>query len=186
MTRSELHVASLCALLLLLQAGRPAARRTLCAPQLSGPAAHDPPGPRPRCVTEAQLRSREDRFLKKYAATELSAQTSNRTCAQVLEEMRKEPQRFKEKSSRSLSPWEYSVHRDADRVPAEISMARCLCDGCIINLREVPSYNSVLVLAQTTVLRRKPCPSDPNKFVVWKELMAVPVGCTCVRPNYSQ
>ncbi|XP_027871784.1 interleukin-17C-like [Xiphophorus couchianus] len=186
MTRSGLHIASLCALLLLLQAGRTAARRTPCAPQLSGPAARDPPGPRPRCVTEAQLRSREDRFLKKYAATELSTQSSNRTCAQVLEEMRKEPQRFKEKSRRSLSPWEYSVHRDADRVPAEISMARCLCDGCIINLREVSSYNSVLVCAQTTVLRRKPCPSDPNKFVVWKELMAVPVGCTCVRPNYSQ
>uniref|UniRef100_A0A3B5L0W2 Interleukin 17c n=1 Tax=Xiphophorus couchianus TaxID=32473 RepID=A0A3B5L0W2_9TELE len=77
-----------------------------------------------------------------------------------------------------------SVHRDADRVPAEISMARCLCDGCIINLREVSSYNSVLVCAQTTVLRRKPCPSDPNKFVVWKELMAVPVGCTCKKFFY--
>ncbi|KAM4743625.1 interleukin-17C [Anableps anableps] len=185
MTRVNLHTVSLCALLLLLT-GRASARRFPCAPHLSAVSDGDPPDPlRSKCITEEQLRSREGKFLKKYPVTELSTWNSNTTCAQVLEEMRKEPQRYKEMSQRSLSPWEYSVHRDDDRVPAEISVARCLCEGCIINLHEDPSYNSVTVCAQMTVLRRKPCPGNPNKYVARMELITVPVACTCLRPSYS-
>uniref|UniRef100_A0A3Q2UBS6 Interleukin-17C n=1 Tax=Fundulus heteroclitus TaxID=8078 RepID=A0A3Q2UBS6_FUNHE len=146
-----------------------------------------PPDPRRSdCVTEEQLRSREDRFVRRSKVYSVNAQSGNRTCAQVVEEMRKDPRRFTEQSRRSLSPWEYKVDRDVERIPPEISMAQCLCEGCIINLREDHSYNSVMVKTQMTVLKRKPCPGDPKKYVVKKEIISVPVACTCVKPSYSQ
>ncbi|MEQ2248516.1 hypothetical protein ILYODFUR_019858 [Ilyodon furcidens] len=185
MTRISLHLVSLCLLLLLLT-GRTAASRSLCAQNLRSLADRYPPEPHgPKCITEEQLHSRENRILKKYQVTDMSAQNSSRTCAQVLEEMRKGPPRYQEKSRRSLSPWEYSVDQDDERIPSQISVARCLCEGCIINLREDPSYNSVKVCAQMMVLRRKPCPNDAKKYVVKKELITVPVACTCVKPSYS-
>ncbi|XP_012710165.2 interleukin-17B [Fundulus heteroclitus] len=181
MARLRLHMVSLCALLLLLAA------RVLCAVNASSRADRQPPDPhRSDCFTEEQLRSREDMFVRRSNVYSVNAQSGNRTCAQVVEEMRKDPRRFTEQSRRSLSPWEYKVDRDVERIPPEISMAQCLCEGCIINLREDHSYNSVMVKTQMTVLKRKPCPGDPKKYVVKKEIISVPVACTCVKPSYSQ
>ncbi|MEQ2179151.1 hypothetical protein GOODEAATRI_021673, partial [Goodea atripinnis] len=107
-------------LLLLLLTGRTAARRSLCAQNLRSLADRYPPEPHgPKCITEEQLHSRENRILKKYQVTDMSAQNSSRTCAQVLEEMRKGPHRYQEKSRRSLSPWEYRWVRSMDCLSME-------------------------------------------------------------------
>ncbi|XP_072235968.1 interleukin-17C-like [Leuresthes tenuis] len=109
-----------------------------------------------------------------------------RNCEHQVEKMLKDPQRRQDKSPRSLSPWEYCIHRDVNRVPHEISVAMCLCQGCVINQDEDASYNSVPVCGQMMVLWRMQCPHDPNKYVVKKEVISIPVACTCVKPVYSK
>ncbi|XP_042260624.1 interleukin-17C-like [Thunnus maccoyii] len=101
---------------------------------------------------------------------------STRTCEQVAKEM------HGEQNNRALSPWEYSIDRDDSRFPHEIAVAKCLCKGCIINRRENHSYNSVPVRAPLTVLMKTPCPSDPDKYVLRKNVIVIYVACTCVSP----
>ncbi|KAI3377279.1 hypothetical protein L3Q82_008489 [Scortum barcoo] len=75
--------------------------------------------------------------------------------------------------------------RDDSRIPHEISVAECLCSGCIVNQREESTYNSVPVFAQRMVLKKSRCPDNPNKYVVRRDVIKVPVACTCVVPKQA-
>lgn len=77
------------------------------------------------------------------------------------------------------------MKRDNARVPAEISEATCICNGCIINRMEDHSYNSKTVVTRMMVMKKKQCANDPKKYTVEKEFIEVAVGCICVRPEYS-
>ncbi|XP_074514587.1 interleukin-17C-like [Sebastes fasciatus] len=91
----------------------------------------------------------------------------------------------RELNNRSLSPWNYTFDREVDRSPYEIPFAKCLHLGCIINQREVMDYNSVPVFASLMVMRKTPCKRDPNKYKAKKDVINVPVACTCVVPKYA-
>ncbi|AWP01004.1 Interleukin 17 D [Scophthalmus maximus] len=79
----------------------------------------------------------------------------------------------------------FRTNRDPDRFPPYIVFAECLCRGCVIDRREDLSYNSVPVMVLLTVLRRTRCPGEQNKDLVQKEVISVPVACTCVLPESS-
>lgn len=72
------------------------------------------------------------------------------------------------------------------RFPQEIAVAKCLCQGCIINQHEDLNYNSVPVFAPLKVLRKTRCQDDPSKYVVTKAFIKVPVACTCAVPKYAE
>ncbi|XP_061669388.1 interleukin-17C-like, partial [Syngnathoides biaculeatus] len=94
-------------------------------------------------------------------------------------------QKAGQRDSNSKSSESYSeLHRDDHRFPCEIVIAECLCQGCIINQREKLSYKSVPVFAPLLVLRKVQCPVDPNKYILKKDLIKIPVACTCVVPKY--
>ncbi|KAM4592583.1 uncharacterized protein PAE49_023172 [Odontesthes bonariensis] len=198
MTRVSLQTVCLCALLLLTE--RAAARQSQCrgADYVRGGAhgIHVADGEQ-ECVNEKQLQRREDRLLRRYRGRAVAPQVqATRTCDQVMqdarnceravEKMLKDPQKRHDKSLRSLSPWEFCIHRDDNRVPHEISVAMCLCQGCIIDRHEDASYNSVPVCGQMMVQWRTQCKNDTNKYVVKREVISIPVACTCVRPVYSE
>ncbi|XP_017296170.1 interleukin-17C-like [Kryptolebias marmoratus] len=173
MVRIPLHMVSLCGLLLVLSGSR------------GGPA-------RCRCRDETQADKHWKRLLKQYredvrlAGTSRcheSAQSRSRTCDQVIKEMIKDPWTHQD-NQRSASPWEYLLDQNEERFPPQISVARCLCEGCIIHRQENRNYNSVPVCAQMMVLWKKTCSHDPKKYVITKEFISVPVACTCVRPKY--
>nr|XP_020441285.1 interleukin-17C-like isoform X2 [Monopterus albus] len=133
----------------------------------------------PRCVTADELNHRINHFRRNQVpriVSEIPVQDT-RTCAQVDNN---------DKSHRSLSPWKYSLDRDVNRFPEVIALAECLCQGCIIDQYEDLTYNSVLVFSHLMVLRKTLCPHDPNKYVVKKDLMKVPVACTCVVPKSNR
>ncbi|KAK9542270.1 hypothetical protein VZT92_000145 [Zoarces viviparus] len=146
--------------------------------QISSPAAA---GRSSRCVGVDQVKNTADRFQRRHwgRLSFLQSTQDTRTCAQTVAEMRGDL------SNRSLSPWKYSLNKEDNRIPYKISFAECLCDGCIINQREDMRYNSVPVFASLMVMRKTPCPRDPNKFVVSKDVIKVPVGCTCAVPKYT-
>ncbi|XP_071345763.1 interleukin-17C-like isoform X2 [Trachinotus anak] len=135
----------------------------------------------PRCVGEAELRSRSGVFLRRqWDRRGPSARLppgDTRTCEQTARETRGDL------SARSLAPWKYSLNRDVDRFPHEIAFAECLCQGCIINHHEDLSYNSVPVFAQMMVMKKSRCPSNQNKYRLKKDFIRVPVACTCAVPR---
>ncbi|XP_041849970.1 interleukin-17C-like [Melanotaenia boesemani] len=108
---------------------------------------------------------------------------SRDTCEQAVDDVLKGEKN--ETNLRSLSPWEYCIDRDVGRFPTDISIARCLCQGCVTDQSNNMDYNSVPVCGQMMVLWRKKCPQNPDKYVVRKYFISVPVGCTCVRPGYT-
>lgn len=76
-----------------------------------------------------------------------------------------------------------SINQEDDRIPSTISFAECLCRGCIINQQENLSFNSVLVFAPMIVMRKTKCDDDPQKYVLKKKSLRVPVACTCAVPK---
>ncbi|KAG8001152.1 Interleukin-17C [Nibea albiflora] len=134
-----------------------------------------------RCMSEDELKSRTDKFVGKYGnkVDDFRPDDTSKTCKEAALEMRGEANR------RSLSPWRYRLDRKDDRFPRDIYMAECLCQGCINEQQEDMSYNSVPVHAALTVLTKITCPHDSNKYKLKKEIIKVPVACTCVVPrNY--
>ncbi|GLD55727.1 interleukin-17C-like protein [Lates japonicus] len=138
-----------------------------------------------RCISEDQLNNRTDKYRKTYwdqliiSKIKVPLQDTS-TCQQTAKEIRQEV------NMRSLSPWKYSLDRDDDRFPREIAVAKCLCEGCIINQKEDMSYNSKEVFAQVMVMKKAQCKEDPKKYVVNKEFIKIPVACTCVVPSYTK
>ncbi|XP_051234429.1 interleukin-17C [Dicentrarchus labrax] len=138
---------------------------------------------RSTCVSKEQFDSRAEAFLRAYRNTaelKVSAEPEPRTCEQTVEELQGDL------NKRSLSPWRYSLNRSDDRVPHEIAFAECVCQGCIIDQREDLTYNSVPMLAPLMVLKRSPCPTDRDKYLLKREVIDIPVGCTCALPRYSE
>ncbi|XP_076594863.1 interleukin-17C-like [Chaetodon auriga] len=138
-----------------------------------------------RCMSEDEMNNRVDKFQRRYWDKLLVHKNQQplrdaRTCAQTAAEMHGDI------CNRSVSPWRYSLDKEVDRIPLEIAVAECLCQGCIINLREELSYNSVPVFAQLMVLRRYKCQRDPGKYVLKRDFIKVAVACTCVVPNYAK
>ncbi|XP_047437027.1 uncharacterized protein LOC125005614 isoform X1 [Mugil cephalus] len=130
-----------------------------------------------RCVDSDNWQRREKAWqLIKNQTSGNATPDAKRTCDQAAREMSEDP------SDRALSPWRLRTDRDDTRFPPEIYVAECLCQGCIIGQRENLSYNSVKVHASLLVLRKSQCPRDPSKYKLTKELIKVPVACTCVRP----
>lgn len=83
----------------------------------------------------------------------------------------------------SLSPPRLD-HND-NRRPRNIFMAKCLCQGCIIDQRESYNYNSVEVTIKMKVLYIHPCTTHPGKHMVIHQLLPVSVACTCALPKYA-
>ncbi|XP_035508235.1 interleukin-25-like [Morone saxatilis] len=137
---------------------------------------------RSTCVSKEQFDSRADAFLRSYRRTGLkdSAEPEPRTCKQAVEELQGDL------NKRALSPWRYSLNRSDDRVPHKIAFAECVCQGCIIDQREDLTYNSVQVFAPLMVLIRSPCPTEDNKYLLKKEVIEIPVSCTCALPRYIE
>ncbi|XP_026175705.1 interleukin-17C-like [Mastacembelus armatus] len=136
-----------------------------------------------RCVSVDELNSRASRFQRNYwdrLGLSGNPLPASRTCAQTAETM------LGDLSERALSPWTYRLDQDDNRFPREISFAKCLCQGCIINQRENLSYNSVPIFAHLMILTKTLCPDDPNKYLVKKEKKIVPVACTCAVPNMTK
>ncbi|XP_070687628.1 interleukin-17C-like [Pempheris klunzingeri] len=131
-----------------------------------------------RCISKAQFHRLDRRYQARLRAT--GGQQGTRTCAQAAGEMRGEAQH------RSLAPWTYRIDVDDDRLPSKIAFAECLCSGCIINRHESMSYNSVLVFGPLLVRRKTECLDEPGKYAAKKELIQVPVGCTCVVPKQTK
>ncbi|XP_053257894.1 interleukin-17C [Podarcis raffonei] len=90
---------------------------------------------------------------------------------------------------RSISPWTYRIDEDEDRYPRKLSIAECLCKGCIDvkTGQEVTSLNSVPVFQNMMVLRRKPCQHNDEAagFTFEVKYIDVSVACACVLPRYS-
>ncbi|XP_028258187.1 interleukin-17C-like isoform X2 [Parambassis ranga] len=133
-----------------------------------------------RCYGPEQLRKRVDRFRTYWATVNVTSPLGDTdTCEKVAEKMQENL------SGRALSPWGLRLDRDVDRFPQDIAVARCLCRGCIVDQRENWSYNSVAVFAPLMVLKKSPCPQDPNKFELRKKFIDVQVACTCAVPRYT-
>ncbi|XP_055986613.1 interleukin-17F [Sorex fumeus] len=86
--------------------------------------------------------------------------------------------------NRSISPWDYNVTWDPNRLPSSIAEARCRHLGCLnAEGQEDSSMNSVPIQQEFLVLRRdsKGCSRSFQLERVW-----VTVGCTCVTPIVHQ
>ncbi|CAI5646427.1 interleukin-17F isoform X2 [Oreochromis niloticus] len=134
-----------------------------------------------RCLSAEVVEARERKF---NASQKLNLQPDARehqnrtTCEQAAQQMH-------ELNGRALSPWRYYIDRNDSRQPRDISFAKCLCKGCIIDGHEVNDYNSVEVWAPMLVLIKTEC-KDANTYRVQKMRIEVPVGCTCVRPKITK
>ncbi|XP_034019535.1 interleukin-17C-like [Thalassophryne amazonica] len=135
-------------------------------------------GSRP-CVSAHAADRRATRLLRYW--DKLRALTVHRnhssTCVQTGAQLH---------SERSLSPWRYSIDVDVNRIPCEIAVANCICQGCIINQREDLSYNSVPVVVPLMVFRKAVCPTDPQRYRISREVITVAVACTCVTPRSNK
>lgn len=80
----------------------------------------------------------------------------------------------------------FSLDHNDSRFPHEITFAKCLCGGCIIRQLEDYTYNSVLLYSKLMVLKKTRCQHDPNKYVVIKQFIDIPVACTCVLPKSTE
>ncbi|XP_029001293.1 interleukin-17C-like [Betta splendens] len=137
-------------------------------------------GGKRRCINSSQLDRRVRQYYEYWNATSISKVLAQdaRTCAQAATDMQGNVER------RSLSPWKHYIDHDVNRIPPKISFAKCLCRGCILRKKEQNDYNSVTVFSELMVLKKTPCPSDPQQYVVRKGYIQVPVACTCVVPKY--
>lgn len=63
-------------------------------------------------------------------------------------------------------------------------MAKCLCEGCIIDGEVSYNYNSVEVNKRMKVMYISKCTDDPSKHVIALKIVDVAVGCICVVPKY--
>ncbi|XP_059209572.1 interleukin-17C-like [Centropristis striata] len=133
-----------------------------------------------RCVNQTALNIPAGRFLSHYWPASAPPMLQPDTCAKAAKEMRGEERK------RSLSPWIYRINQDDNRFPRKIFFAECLCDGCIINQQESFAYNSVQVFAQRTVLRKFPCHPGSDKYRLKKEIINIPVACTCIVPKENE
>ncbi|XP_036951948.1 interleukin-17C-like isoform X2 [Acanthopagrus latus] len=134
----------------------------------------------PKCVTEDGLNKLVEEFQTKYLDKKVSVhQPDNRTCKQAAEEMQGA------ENNRSVSPWRYRLNEDVNRIPPTIPFAECICEGCIIDKQENMSYNSRAVHAWLRI-HWKTGKCSNNKYKVKKDFIKVPVGCTCVVPNYTK
>ncbi|KAK2853631.1 hypothetical protein Q5P01_006292 [Channa striata] len=157
-----------------------------------------------RCLSDTEVKARTEGFLQRYWDTLRNftllrpPPPERRTCAQLAKDVHGNV------NGRSLSPWKYertakicggdlrsasgSAHRlnqDDTRFPHEISFAKCLCEGCIINGHEDLTYNSVLVYVKFVVMKKTVCQHDQKKYRIKKNVISVPVACTCVVPKYA-
>uniref|UniRef100_A0A3B5AJ11 Interleukin-17C-like n=1 Tax=Stegastes partitus TaxID=144197 RepID=A0A3B5AJ11_9TELE len=131
-----------------------------------------------RCLNATELQRSQQRLERtSWTFPHVTTPQHAPTCAQVAEMLPKDT------AGRSLSPWSYRLDRDDNRFPHEIPVAKCLCEGCIINQREDVNYNSKPVFVWRNVLRKEPCPGDPTRVQVSKEKFKVAVACTCVWPE---
>ncbi|XP_041645573.1 interleukin-25-like [Cheilinus undulatus] len=131
------------------------------------------------CLTKEAFKDLSDKKEKLYAG-QPSVPTEpwpRVTCKEAAGQM------HGQRNNRALSPWTYRPNQDLSRIPSVIPFAYCLCDGCIIHGEEDHNYNSVMVNASLLVHRKTRCGN--GKFRLTKELIPVPVACTCVVPNYS-
>ncbi|XP_062403454.1 interleukin-17C [Sardina pilchardus] len=85
-------------------------------------------------------------------------------------------------SNRSLSPWRYRTDVDETRYPEHISVAECLCAGCIIDGKENRDYISHPVFQTMMVVRKKEC-AVKGQYSFKTEMIQVPVACTCLIPR---
>lgn len=74
-----------------------------------------------------------------------------------------------------------------DHFPPSYIGARCLCHGCIRisqsgEVLQDPSFNSAAVKQSRPFLKKTRCTDEPG-YRLEHVSVAVPVGCTCVRPN---
>ncbi|XP_072135317.1 interleukin-17C-like [Mobula birostris] len=88
-------------------------------------------------------------------------------------------------SHRSISPWEYRINYDENRVPSKLAFAECLCEGCIDaeSGEETLALNSVLLKQSMLVLQRQACVGHDDRYSFELKYIEVPVGCTCVLPR---
>ena len=77
----------------------------------------------------------------------------------------------------------FRIHKEENRIPQEIAIAECLCQGCIINQREERMYNSVPVFGKLRILMKTTCPTDPQRYMIEESTVKIPVACTCVVPR---
>uniref|UniRef100_UPI0037E9415D interleukin-17C-like n=1 Tax=Semicossyphus pulcher TaxID=241346 RepID=UPI0037E9415D len=134
-----------------------------------------------RCLSQDEVNQRvKTSPWEKLNYQNLLKETNLSSCADAAKQMRGEHRK------RALSPWTYSLNEDQDRIPRQIAFAQCLCDGCIINQEVNLSYNSVQVKTWLVVLRKTRCEDETDKYKLKKELIMVPVGCTCVLPNFKK
>ncbi|XP_030269437.1 interleukin-17C-like isoform X2 [Sparus aurata] len=137
----------------------------------------------PRCISKQELKDLADRSQTKYwNKWNVSVRLpDSRSCMQAAQEMRGAG------NNRCVSPWRYRVEQEDDRIPRDIAFAECICKGCIIDGQQNQSYNSKLVFAWMKILKKTTgkC-QDSIKYMVKKEFIKVPVGCTCVVPNYMK
>ncbi|XP_030269047.1 interleukin-17C-like isoform X1 [Sparus aurata] len=134
----------------------------------------------PKCITEDGLNKLIEEFQTRYLDKKVSVNVPDtRTCMQAAEEMQGA------ENNRSVSPWRYRLDEDVNRIPSKIAFAECICQGCIIDKRENMSYNSRSVDAWLRIYRKTGKCSE-NKYKVRKDFIKVPVGCTCVVPNYTK
>ncbi|TKS70437.1 Interleukin-17C [Collichthys lucidus] len=130
------------------------------------------------CMSEDDLRIRGETFEAKYKdkTRDLGQKDTRDTCEQAAKDT------SGGLNTRSSSPWR--LNREDDRFPRDIFFAECLCEGCIIDGHEIHlDYNSVRVNASLMVLRKISCPGYHDKYKVRKEIISVPVACTCVTPK---
>nr|AUG89996.1 interleukin-17C2 [Larimichthys crocea] len=132
------------------------------------------------CMSEDDLRIRGETFEAKYKdrTRDLGQKDTRETCEQAAKNL------SGGMNTRSSSPWRYRLNREDDRFPRDIFFAECVCDGCIIDGHKIDlNYNSVRVNASLMVLRKISCPGYHDKYKVRKEIISVPVACTCVMPK---
>ncbi|XP_005924032.2 interleukin-17B-like [Haplochromis burtoni] len=135
-----------------------------------------------RCLSAEKVEARERKFDVNLKKLDLQRDAREHqeltTCEQAAQQMH-------ELNGRALSPWRYYIDRNDSRYPRDIIFAECLCKGCIIDGREVNSYNSVEVRAPMVVLMKTTC-KDADTYRVRKTRIEVPLGCTCVRPKITK
>ncbi|XP_069832052.1 interleukin-17A-like [Dendropsophus ebraccatus] len=82
--------------------------------------------------------------------------------------------------SRSLSPWDYRLNTDPNRLPFVIPEANCLTFACVdADGNENPDLMSYPIQQEMMVLRRE---QKGCSFFYRLETEEVTVGCTCATP----
>ncbi|XP_059497867.1 interleukin-17C-like [Stegostoma tigrinum] len=86
-------------------------------------------------------------------------------------------------SSLSLSPWKYRICTDPDRYPPTIREAECLQKNCVVpGLESSPNFSirlDSIPLSHTIDVWYWSRSGGRTQLI--KKILAVPIGCTCVR-----